>query len=106
MPWMLMLKSQREYFFSQPDRTTLTRHRHNNGGFDLFDDSRDDDRNTNNAHSDASDFIVDIREYDVPYHVRVMIDLGKSFSVLQFLSTKLYMMLATKYLLLQSLLRP
>lgn len=26
--------------------------------------------------SDASDFIVDIREYDVPYHVRVMIDLG------------------------------
>jgi len=33
----------------------------------------------NTAHSDPSDFIVDIREYDVPYHVRVMIDLGKSF---------------------------
>jgi DNA polymerase epsilon subunit 1 len=47
-----------------------------NGDFDLFDDSRDDDRNMNTALSDASDFIVDIREYDVPYHVRVMIDLG------------------------------
>ncbi|EGU78005.1 hypothetical protein FOXB_11482 [Fusarium oxysporum f. sp. conglutinans Fo5176] len=46
-----------------------------NGDFDLFDDSRDDDRNMNTALSDASDFIVDIREYDVPYHVRVMIDL-------------------------------
>jgi DNA polymerase epsilon subunit 1 len=26
---------------------------------------------------DANDFIVDILEYDVPYHVRVSIDLGK-----------------------------
>ncbi|KAK5995581.1 DNA polymerase epsilon catalytic subunit A [Cladobotryum mycophilum] len=43
--------------------------------FDLFDDLRDDERNTNTAISDASDFVVDIREYDVPYHVRVMIDL-------------------------------
>jgi DNA polymerase elongation subunit (family B) len=25
---------------------------------------------------DASDFIIDIREYDVPYHVRVAIDKG------------------------------
>lgn len=25
---------------------------------------------------DASDFIVDIREFDVPYHVRVAIDKG------------------------------
>ncbi|KAK7210283.1 hypothetical protein V2G26_017461 [Clonostachys chloroleuca] len=44
------------------------------GNFDLFDDSRDDERLMNNS-VDASDFIVDIREYDVPYHVRVMIDL-------------------------------
>ncbi|KAM4056568.1 DNA polymerase family b, exonuclease domain-containing protein [Hirsutella rhossiliensis] len=44
--------------------------------FDLFDDDlRDDDRTANNSFADASDFIVDIREYDVPYHVRVMIDL-------------------------------
>ncbi|KAF3068096.1 DNA polymerase epsilon catalytic subunit A [Trichoderma lentiforme] len=47
-----------------------------NGDFDLFDnDLRDDDRNTSTSISEASDFIVDIREYDVPYHVRVMIDL-------------------------------
>ncbi|KAI1499126.1 DNA polymerase family B [Biscogniauxia marginata] len=45
-------------------------------GFDLFDDSRDDDRRHNTSLSDASDYIVDIREYDVPYHVRVMIDMG------------------------------
>lgn len=30
-----------------------------------------------NTSIDASDYIVDIREYDVPYHVRVMIDNGK-----------------------------
>ena len=29
--------------------------------------------------SDASDFIVDIREYDVPYHVRLAIDKGKRY---------------------------
>ncbi|KAI0836958.1 DUF1744-domain-containing protein [Hypoxylon sp. FL0890] len=45
-------------------------------GFDLFDDSRDDDRRNNASFADASDYIVDIREYDVPYHVRVMIDLN------------------------------
>ncbi|KAK0764848.1 hypothetical protein N5P37_002320 [Trichoderma harzianum] len=45
-----------------------------NGDFDLFDND-DDDRNTSTSVSEASDFIVDIREYDVPYHVRVMIDL-------------------------------
>lgn len=48
-----------------------------NGDFDLFDDSRDDERFMNKS-VDASDYIVDIREYDVPYHVRVMIDLGTS----------------------------
>ncbi|KAF5521697.1 DNA polymerase epsilon catalytic subunit A [Colletotrichum aenigma] len=46
-----------------------------NSDFDLFDDSRDDDRRANASFADASDFIVDIREYDVPYHVRVMIDM-------------------------------
>ncbi|KAH7322816.1 DNA polymerase epsilon [Stachybotrys elegans] len=44
------------------------------GNFDLFDDLRENDRAMNNSFADASDFIVDIREYDVPYHVRVMID--------------------------------
>lgn len=49
----------------------------NNGNFDLFDDdTRVDDRRGNVSITDASDFIVDIREYDVPYHVRVMIDKG------------------------------
>lgn len=56
-----------------------------NAGFDLFDDDRDDDRRLNVSVADASDFIVDIREWDVPYHVRVMIDLdirtGKWYSV-------------------------
>jgi len=33
-------------------------------------------RRLNNSVVDASDFIVDIREWDVPYHVRVMIDMG------------------------------
>ncbi|KAB5518121.1 hypothetical protein GE09DRAFT_514159 [Coniochaeta sp. 2T2.1] len=48
-----------------------------NAGFDLFDeDSRSDDRRHNTSFLEASDFIVDIREYDVPYHVRVMIDLN------------------------------
>ncbi|ORY68251.1 DNA polymerase family B [Pseudomassariella vexata] len=45
-------------------------------GFDLFDDSRNDDRRHNASFSDASDYLVDIREYDVPYHVRVMIDMN------------------------------
>lgn len=85
-------------------RIKLTRNS-SNGDFDLFDDSRDDDRNMNTALSDASDFIVDIREYDVPYHVRVMIDLGM-ISPVPTLFPKLYMMFATKYLLLQSPQRP
>ncbi|KYK54847.1 DNA polymerase epsilon [Drechmeria coniospora] len=47
-----------------------------NADLDLFDDDlRDNDRATNNSFAEASDYIVDIREYDVPYHVRVMIDL-------------------------------
>ncbi|KAL8359001.1 hypothetical protein RB601_008139 [Gaeumannomyces tritici] len=46
-----------------------------NGDFDLFDDSREHDERLNVSFADSSDFIVDIREYDVPYHVRVMIDM-------------------------------
>lgn len=53
-----------------PGRTT--------GDIDLFDDARDDEKRLNISFVDASDFIVDIREYDVPYHVRVMIDMGES----------------------------
>ena len=48
-----------------------------NAGFDLFDDDRDEDRRLNVSVADASDFIVDMREWDVPYHVRVMIDMGQ-----------------------------
>lgn len=29
--------------------------------------------------AEAIENIIDIREYDVPYHVRVAIDLGKTF---------------------------
>lgn len=47
------------------------------GKLDLFDDSRDDDHQANVKIGDASDYITDIREYDVPYMTRVMIDLGK-----------------------------
>ena len=46
-----------------------------NAGFELYDDELND-HGRNNHISDASDFIVDIREYDVPYHVRVAIDKG------------------------------
>jgi DNA polymerase epsilon subunit 1 len=45
-----------------------------NAGFDIFDDG---DEGRKDGFLDASDFIVDIREYDVPYHVRVAIDLGE-----------------------------
>lgn len=48
-----------------------------NAGFDLFDE--DDDKRLNVSVTDASDFIVDIREWDVLYHVRVMIDMGMRF---------------------------
>ncbi|KAK8243427.1 hypothetical protein HDK90DRAFT_430763 [Phyllosticta capitalensis] len=55
-----------------------------NAGFDMFDDAQDDDKRPN-TFVDASDFIVDIREYDVPYHVRVSIDkdirVGKWYTV-------------------------
>ena len=55
-----------------------------NAGFDLFDDAHLDDRRPNGS-VDAADYILDIREYDVPYHVRVAIDLdiriGKWYTI-------------------------
>ncbi|KAK6443723.1 DNA polymerase epsilon catalytic subunit [Oleoguttula sp. CCFEE 5521] len=55
-----------------------------NAGFDLFDDHAEMDRRPTTI-AEASDFVVDIREYDVPYHVRVAIDLdiriGKWYNV-------------------------
>lgn len=47
-----------------------------NGNFDLFDDANQDEKPMTTSYSDASDYIVDVREYDVPYHVRVMIDMN------------------------------
>lgn len=44
-------------------------------GFDFYDDERENNRQSNGS-ADASEYIVDIREYDVPYHVRVAIDKG------------------------------
>lgn len=52
----------------------VTDNRRTSAGFDLFDDELDESRP--NAALNASDFIIDIREYDVPYHVRVSIDKG------------------------------
>ena len=65
--------------------TTCTDSRSTNAGVDLFDDDeRRDDLRTNGI-ADASDYIVDIREYDVPYHVRLAIDknirIGKWYTV-------------------------
>ncbi|KAF2714135.1 DNA polymeras-like protein epsilon [Pleomassaria siparia CBS 279.74] len=55
-----------------------------NAGFDIFDDEQQYDKRPNGT-IDASDFILDIREYDVPYHVRVAIDkdvnIGKWYTV-------------------------
>ncbi|KAF7593430.1 DNA polymerase epsilon catalytic subunit [Aspergillus hancockii] len=55
-----------------------------NAGFDLFDDEITNESRTNGT-MEASDFIIDIREYDVPYHVRVAIDkdirIGKWYTV-------------------------
>lgn len=46
-------------------------------GFDLFDEV---DTAGPNGYVEASDYIVDVREYDVPYHVRVAIDKGSPSS--------------------------
>lgn len=50
-------------------------------GIDLFDDEIINEQRPN-GNLQASDFIVDIREYDVPYHVRVCIDKGWYFLLL------------------------
>ena len=42
--------------------------------FDFMDDAYDTRKTT--ALGDPSESIIDIREYDVPYHVRVSIDKG------------------------------
>lgn len=46
-----------------------------NAGIDMFDDDQDYEKRPNGI-VDASDYIVDMREFDVPYHVRVAIDKG------------------------------
>lgn len=55
-----------------------------NAGFDLFDEDVENGLQRTGI-ADASDFVLDIREYDVPYHVRVAIDLdvriGKWYTV-------------------------
>ena len=57
------------------------------GGFDIFDEEKlqGDISSRYNGVLEASDFIVDIREYDVPYHVRLAIDkdirIGKWYTV-------------------------
>ncbi|KAI5806291.1 DNA polymerase epsilon [Geopyxis carbonaria] len=55
-----------------------------NAGFDFLDDGHDS-RTKATASADPSEHIVDIREYDVPYHVRVAIDMdiriGKWYTV-------------------------
>jgi DNA polymerase epsilon subunit 1 len=45
-----------------------------NGDFDFYDNDDYEHEKRATAHVDSSDFILDIREYDVPYHVRVAID--------------------------------
>ncbi|KIW33109.1 uncharacterized protein PV07_04601 [Cladophialophora immunda] len=53
-------------------------------GFDVYDEDQANGTRLNGI-ADASDYIVDIREYDVPYHVRVTIDkdirIGKWYNV-------------------------
>ena len=48
-----------------------------NVAFDIYDERGDSSRQMEIV-VDASDHIIDIREYDVPYHVRVAIDKGCS----------------------------
>jgi len=53
-------------------------------GFDIYDEDQATESRANGI-LEASDFVVDIREYDVPYHVRVTIDkdirIGKWYTV-------------------------
>lgn len=57
-----------------------------NAGFDLYGEEQNDERRLDMI-ADASDFIVDIREYDVPYHVRVAIDKGLGVEMVIMLCT-------------------
>jgi DNA polymerase elongation subunit (family B) len=65
-------------YFREPRRGSKANVISANAGFDLFEDSQDNDKRLNTTIADASDFIVDMREWDVPYHVRVLIDKGNS----------------------------
>ena len=62
----------------------MTDYASTNAGFDIF-DNEGEAMHGRNAAFNASDFVVDIREYDVPYHVRVSIDkdirIGKWYAV-------------------------
>lgn len=53
-------------------------------GFSIYDEEMQQESN-HRQNTDVSDYIVDIREYDVPYHVRVSIDkdirIGKWYTV-------------------------
>ena len=53
-----------------------------NVGFNLYDEEQSHGIRPDTI-SDASDFVVDIREYDVPYHVRVAIDKGSAVEILR-----------------------
>ncbi|OLL26048.1 DNA polymerase epsilon catalytic subunit A [Neolecta irregularis DAH-3] len=56
-----------------------------NDGFDSDDDDDENNTKMSSGVMDAQNFIVDIREFDVPYHVRVAIDkdirVGKWYTV-------------------------
>lgn len=79
MRWILILKLPglvEPLFFAREDRAMLIGDESANAGFDLFDDELINEKRLNgNLH--ASDYITDIREYDVPYHVRVAVDKGQ-----------------------------
>jgi hypothetical protein len=74
MLWILTQKSQGKSI-NQLHAANIADCASANAGFDIFDDDQEYEKRPN-GFVDASDFIVDIREYDVPYHVRVSIDLG------------------------------
>jgi len=70
-PWMLTLRLLGKSSLP-PIITQLTYYYISaNAGFDFLDDNAD---RKPTAHVDASEYVIDIREFDVPYHVRVAID--------------------------------
>lgn len=60
-----------------PKKLVCTDSRSATTGFDFDDDHDRSNHRTKSGTVDASDYIIDIREYDVPYHVRVAIDKGE-----------------------------